>query len=81
MQTETRKPIRPELILLIIAILSATLLVVTVVLSLPYMLQERKEDPSVVPGSLVQYPPPRPKSVLLWPIPTTAMISSILIIT
>ena len=56
MQTETRKPIRPELILLIIAILSATLLVVTVVLSLPYMLQERKEDPSVVPGSLVQYP-------------------------
>ena len=58
MQTETRKPIRPELILLIIAILSATLLVVTVVLSLPYMLQERKEDPSVVPGSLVQYPRP-----------------------
>ena len=58
MQTETRKPIRPELILLIIAILSATLLVVTVVLSLPYMLQERKEDPSVVPGSLVQYPQP-----------------------
>ena len=56
MQTETRKPIRPEIILLIIAILSATLLVVTVVLSLPYMLQERKEDPSVVPGSLVQYP-------------------------
>ena len=58
MQTETRKPIRPELILLIIAILSATLLVVTVVLSLPYMLQERKADPSVVPGSLVQYPQP-----------------------
>ena len=58
MQTETRKPIRPELILLIIAIFSATLLVVTVVLSLPYMLQERKEDPSVVPGSLVQYPRP-----------------------
>ena len=58
MQTETRKPIRPEIILLIIAILSATLLVVTVVLSLPYMLQERKEDPSVVPGSLVQYPRP-----------------------
>jgi GH25 family lysozyme M1 (1,4-beta-N-acetylmuramidase) len=58
LQTETRKPIRPELILLIIAILSATLLVVTVVLSLPYMLQERKEDPSVVPGSLVQYPQP-----------------------
>lgn len=58
LQTETRKPIRPELILLIIAILSATLLVVTVVLSLPYMLQERKADPSVVPGSLVQYPKP-----------------------
>ena len=58
MQTETRKPIRPEIILLIIAILSATLLVVTVVLSLPYMLQERKADPSVVPGSLVQYPQP-----------------------
>ena len=61
MQTETRKPIRPELILLIIAIFSATLLVVTVVLSLPYMLQERKEDPSVVPGSLVQYPQPTEK--------------------
>ena len=58
LQTETRKPIRPELILLIIAIFSATLLVVTVVLSLPYMLQERKEDPSVVPGSLIQYPQP-----------------------
>lgn len=58
LQTETRKPIRPELILLIIAILSATLLVVTVVLSLPYILQEREEIPSAVPGSLIQYPQP-----------------------
>lgn len=58
MQTETRKPIRPEIILLIIAILSATLLVVTVVLSLPYMLQEREEDASVVSESLIRYPQP-----------------------
>ena len=58
MQTETRKPIRPELILLIIAIFSATLLVVTVVLSLPYILQAKEEIPSVVPGSLIQYPQP-----------------------
>ena len=58
MQTETRKPIRPEIILLIIAILSATLLVVTVVLSLPYMLQEQEEDASVVSESLIRYPQP-----------------------
>jgi GH25 family lysozyme M1 (1,4-beta-N-acetylmuramidase) len=58
LQTETRKPIRPEIILLIIAILSATLLVVTVVLSLPYMLQEQEEDASVVSESLIRYPQP-----------------------
>lgn len=58
LQTETRKPIRPELILLIIAIFSATLLVVTVVISLPYILQAKEEIPSVVPESLIQYPQP-----------------------
>lgn len=40
MQTATRKPIRPEIILLIIALLAATLLAVTIVLSLPYFGQE-----------------------------------------
>lgn len=40
MQTETRKPIRPEIILLIIALFAATLLIVMVVLCLPYFGQE-----------------------------------------
>ena len=58
LQTETRKPIRPEIILLIIALLAAALLAVTVWLSYPYLLaaQEETEDP--VRGSLIRYPDP-----------------------
>lgn len=43
MQTETKKPIRPEIILLIIALFAAVLLIVMVVLCLPYFGQESEQ--------------------------------------
>lgn len=58
MQTETRKPIRPEIILLIVAIISAALLVVTVVFSLPYMIQALEEQNGGASGNLISYPQP-----------------------